>query len=210
MVEWMSADRPYQVAESLRECVCAAIANQSPGGPVGDCCVHPGQPVWNCEPACRGGVGGQVAVEVTGFEEVEAARTGPGVRGTPGCATANSRMVKVDLRVTVLRCMPGGEHDGKCGPSCDCLGEVSRTVYADAAIARAAVQCCGKKPGSKTAKFKVGKTQIVGPNGGCVGSELLVSTTVCVPACEDLLTVPLAGDVSELTKAIVEAGGRPV
>lgn len=176
----------HTLTEDVLGCVCAAlddVAGRVDGAQGCPCvaCVHPGQPAWDscCECLPGGQTGGQLNVWVeriypfTRFPDqiVEAHKCLPAGTGTA-----------VDLVVTLLRCAPTVDDLGN-PPSCDELARTARIVHLDMLTVFSAVTCCVPQTGGgrRGRRFLVREHKTVGPEGGCVGSELRVAVDLGQP-----------------------------
>jgi hypothetical protein len=83
------------------------------------------------------------------------------------------RPLAVQVLVSILRCAPSLQSSG-AAPTCDALLRSALEIHGDAYAVRRAVECCLQelKNTFQIFSFSVGGTNFVGPDGGCVGSEL--------------------------------------
>ncbi|MGP3957014.1 hypothetical protein ACTWPT_13515 [Nonomuraea sp. 3N208] len=108
-------------------------------------------------------------------------------RRPPGCSLPST--TAAEIVVTLLRCAPTLDERG-CPPTCEDLEASARVVHVDAATVYSALMCClPHTAGRRGRRFIMGRTRIVGPQGGCVGVETRV--TVALPGC-----APCPGDAS--------------
>lgn len=181
----------HDLSEAVLGCVCASLqeaAEKVEGQPGCPCrtCVVPGTPAWDsCEDPCGAddGPGGQLTVSLAriypssdaGFP----AENSP-VQGVRGCMPP--AVTAVELVVTLLRCAPGPTEDG-CPPSCEELADAARVLHIDAATVHNAMLCClpGTSNRRRGQRFVIGPQRTIGPQGGCVGIEQVV--TVALPGC---------------------------
>jgi hypothetical protein len=151
------------VVETLRGCVLAALAATDAGAPARVCEVA-GQLAWdNCD--C-----GVLAVTVDRmYPSTMFPQQAPPVQLAAACPPPYEA---VDLAVTVLRCAPGPDGQGR-SPSCTQLDAASLTWFLDVDAVRQALACClvGLRDADTVVDFVLRDTVPLGPEGGCVGSE---------------------------------------
>lgn len=164
----------HQVAVALGECVRAALAGTPAGVPTRVCVPVAGEIAWD---ACDCG---QLAVTTPrlypsrvfpaeSVEDAEQDRCGTPYLGVP-------------YTVSILRCAAGMDDDGN-PPTCEQLAADALVWHQDAAAVRRGLGCCLQEleAQDRILGWVLGPTTAVGPQGGCVGSETVV--TVALPNC---------------------------
>lgn len=178
-------------ATVLLGCVCEHLQQaheQHPTHPGCPCitCVTPGKPAWDscCDCLPDGQHGGQLTVhveQVWPYQEWPDPATG---RDMHKCAPAGMGLA-ADLVVTLLRCTPTVSDQG-FPPGCDQLQESARVTHVDQMVVAAAVTCCFPEAlparRGKRRRVLLRESRVVGPEGGCVGSETRVTVDLG-PAC---------------------------
>lgn len=173
-------------ADVLLGCVCAeleTVAARVQGQPGCPCvaCVHPGAPAWDycCDCQPEGQTGGQLTVSV---EQIYPTTRFPEpANATHRCLPAGTGLA-ADLVVTLLRCAPTVDSRGN-PPSCDVLSRTARIVHVDMLTVYTAATCCFPEAlGSRRPRqILVRDHRAVGPDGGCVGSELRLAVDLGAP-----------------------------
>jgi hypothetical protein len=85
----------------------------------------------------------------------------------------------IDLRVNILRCSPSGEDDPS-PPTCEALDVAALIATIDAWAVRVGAECCLRDLSTRTGGVKeiegyaLQQQPMIGPAGGCQGSELQV------------------------------------
>lgn len=175
----MDFTKLYRVGGLLLDCACAKLQLTETGCPDRRCIVPGIEPeaVNCCHP------GGQLTVNVV--------RTYPSRQfpvpdlGTPNNCDAPYQVAT--FNVTVFRCMPVGsvEHP----PSCAKLDDTALVVLSDMEAVRQGVVCCLRDRDTLMPTlgdayvWGLGDHLPVGPEGGCVGTNLTV--LVGLPTCWD-------------------------
>lgn len=151
----------------------------SPGGAPGRACVVPGAIAWDdCE--CWGG---QLAVAVVRWWRTASFPVELG--GEPGGQTpCDAAFLAADLLVQVIRCAPLPQEDGS-PPTCEELEASAAQAAADAYHVRVAVRCrlAELEDAGEIVAWVTGAQPAVGPEGGCVGSQLAAAAAVADPCC---------------------------
>jgi hypothetical protein len=165
----------HQIAGELLTAAAAAL-DSSPGGRPGRACVVPGAIAWD-DCTCEGG---QLAVSVGRYYRSAAFPTEGA--GPEPCAVA---FLAATILVQVIRCAPQPEGQATA-PSCEALEAAAAQVSADAWLVREGVHCRLQEldDDEELEAYQLGGQPVVGPSGGCVGSELVVVVAlgdVCCP-----------------------------
>lgn len=130
-------------------------------------CVVPGSIAWD-ECPC-----GQLAIAVTRtYPSAQFPRElgGDGLTDQTQCGWP---YMIADLTVQAVRCAPSPNERGE-PPSCDALAYSSQIVLADAHAVMAGIRCkLADLESDRTIEdYVIRPTTFIGPQGGCVGSEL--------------------------------------
>jgi len=173
----MDFTKIYRVGGLLLDCACAKLQLTEAGCPARRCLVPGIEPeAANC---CEGE--GQLTVNV--------ARSYPSRKfpvpdlGVP--VNCDVPWDVVTFNVVVFRCMPTGDRHHP--PTCDQLDDTAFTVMSDMAAVRAGVACCLRDIDTVSPilgdgyTWGLGDHASVGPEGGCVGTNLTV--LVGIPTC---------------------------
>lgn len=187
----------HQAATDLLNCICEALdqLHTDVPGLAGCPCrvgVVPGAPAADgCDGGCNvpeGEFPGQLTVNVARI--YQAARdqfpqyspsSPSSVRDLKNCAPT---ITAVDLVATLWRCSPGPDDQG-CPPTMEALGATAMQLHADMLAIQRGIFCCF--PGTDTVtrrhgrRYTMGQGATLGPQGGCVGVEQLV--TVALDDC---------------------------
>lgn len=172
--------RPYRIGALLLDCVCAKLALTPSGCPDRRCLVPGIEPsVENC---CDGKNGGQLTVNII--------RTYPSRNfPVPNIAAVNcdDPWSVTTYGIQVWRCVTAG--DIHHPPNCSALDDTALKTWTDMEAMRQGVACCLRDRSSKESvigigyEWNLGDHTTLGPEGGCVGSNLLVQ--VGIPTCWD-------------------------
>lgn len=176
----------HEAADAVLSCVCDAldeVAATLPGMAGCPCRVGvvAGSPAADgCDGGCEAVPGswpGQLTVHVqriyASTRQTFPAETQP-VRDLSACALPQT--TAVELVVTLWRCSPGPTDDG-CPPSMDSLADTAMQQHVDMLAVQKALLCClpGTDPSERRGRRAVvGRTDALGPQGGCVGFQTLV------------------------------------
>lgn len=189
----------HQAAQSLLDCVCGAIAaipDQIPGLAGCPCRVGvvPGQVAADgCDGGCNVPAGeypGQLTVNVRRVFATDnntfpretglgADRNTGGVRDRSLCRLP--QLTAVDLVVTLFRCSPIPSENG-CPPTMPELDAAALQFHADMLAVQQGILCC--YPSTELdvrrngRRFVVGSTTTIGPEGGCVGFQTVVTVAL--------------------------------
>lgn len=159
----------YDTAAALLECARLGLEEWELPAPC-RVCVVPGEIAWD---SCENG--GQLAIsrnrvyysnvfptEITQDTVVPAA-CGPGI-------------VVADYTLSLVRCAPQPKGNPPRPPTCDALSDVALLLDRDAYALRSALLCCLRdlRNDRTIIEWRLGSTQSVGPNGGCVGNTLQI------------------------------------
>jgi hypothetical protein len=178
-----------QACDNLLTCVCAELDRLPAEAGLAGCpcraCVVPGTPAVD---GCDGGC--DVAPdEYPGQLTVSVARTFTATRASfPAeisivrdlSLCADPGFLAADLMVQVWRCAPGPSDDG-CPPSCDALTEAATQLHADMLAVQRAITCCFSATNTDRRKgwrYRVGQSLPLGPQGGCVGFQAIVTVAL--------------------------------
>ncbi|MFI7467417.1 hypothetical protein [Nonomuraea sp. NPDC049646] len=190
----LTSEGLHDLMRVMLACVCEALDEAAlaveghPGCPC-RACVVAGPPAWDqCTDPCGGDqVGGQLTVHLERiFPSTEFPQEDRQVRGTPGCRAPAT--TAAEIVVTLLRCAPVLDERG-CPPACEVLESSARTVHVDAATVYSALMCClPHTAGRRGRRFLMGRTRVLGPQGGCVGVEtrVIVALAGCAPCPGDI------------------------
>ena len=180
----------HEAAEALLGCVCEALdelPEQLDGMAGCPCrvCVVPGAPAADgCDGGCDMQPGvwpGQLTVNVQrvyGSDRVNFPAEVQTARDLVACALP--QVTAVELVITLWRCSPGPSDDG-CPPPCDELAATAMQMHADLLAVQKAVLCCFAATDSgsrKGRRYTMGRTDTLGPQGGCVGFQTLVTVAL--------------------------------
>lgn len=194
----------HEAADALLNCVCEAldeVASTLTGMAGCPCRVGlvAGAPAADgCDGGCDAVPGtwpGQLTVHVQRlYASSRQAFPGeaPLVRDLAACAMPQT--TAVEMVVTLWRCSPGPSKDG-CPPAVSALEEAAMQQHVDMLAVQKAVLCC--YPGTDTSARRgrravVGRTDVLGPQGGCVGFQTLV-TVALDDVVGSITTSPQAG-----------------
>lgn len=91
----------------------------------------------------------------------------------------------IDLAVTLYRCVPGPSDQG-CPPTMAALNDSAMQLHADMMALQSAVTCCYAATDTTQRngrRYTLGAATVLGPQGGCVGIQQLVSVALdgCLP-----------------------------
>lgn len=168
----------YRVAGLLLDCACGHLTRTPQGCPARRCVVAGDAPQIEVVNCCKNE--GQLTVNVT---RVYPSRNFP----TPDLAAGNCDVPYsvASYSVQVWRCHPVGNMEH--APSCELLAATARISMSDIVAVRAGITCClrddelaGPIIGFGYA-WSLGDHVTVGPEGGCVGTNLQV--LVGIPNC---------------------------
>jgi hypothetical protein len=168
----MTPDLIVRLTQELLDCVCASLEKTSCGCPC-RAFVASGTVAWDS--CCDGG---QLWV---GVDRIYAYGTFPAPAGIVTC----SPPLATDIVIGVLRCAPTINDQGEA-PSAAALSASSAQVYEDAYAVTNGVLCC-LTPTARQRPFVMGNQRPIGPQGGCVGTELRLTVALVdpPPGCED-------------------------
>lgn len=191
----LTATAIHTMAEGVLACVCAALdelpatVEGHPGCPC-NACVVPGQPALDwCATGCGTDCPGELYV---GLRRLYPSRDFPRpfneVRTGHACPPL---LTAAEFTITLARCAPMAADDGT-PPSCEELDQAARILYADTAAVSNALHCCvpGLAEGGRRMRYLVGEQRVVGPQGGCVGLEQIVTVALGGCACPDEGSTP--------------------
>lgn len=184
------------MAHDIYACVCTALDEAATDlGPAYPGCppcggVVPGVIALDACAGCAesSGCGGQLNVAVrriypTSFDTFP--RQFSGVQGTKGCPTALN--VAAELVVGLSRCVPVSDEFGN-PPSAASLAAAAEILHVDMTAVHNALLCClpGLAPElPRGLKYTVGESRVIGPSGGCVGFEQIVTVELQGCACPE-------------------------
>lgn len=165
----------YNTTLTLKQCLVDALATTSGGLPERICVPVPGQ---IADDACDCG---QLALTVN---RTYGSRGFPIEGGDVPEADCGQPYIVADITVSIKRCAPNPDDNGN-PPTCADLAEAARILEEDRYVVRHAVVCCLKtmRDQDQIAEFQVGTQPTVGPEGGCVGSELALLVGFIGPCC---------------------------
>lgn len=151
----------YQVSARLLTAVKAELTDVP-----GRACVVPGAIAWddcNCD-------GGQLAISLNRIFASDSFPTEITVPISGGCDAA---YLVGEITVQVIRCAPQPQGEA-LSPTCTVLDTTAQLIMADALTIFNAVECelRDEYDANEIADYIVRQSVIVGPEGGCVGSEL--------------------------------------
>lgn len=189
----------HEAAEALLNCVCDALSAlpAEMAGLAGCPCrtgvVAGAVAVDGCDGGCDVAPGeypGQLTVSVNRMyatdmmqfpREVGALTTGSaggGVRDKTRCTLP--QVTAVELAVQLWRCSPGPQDNG-CPPTMAALGETAMQYHADLLAVQQGISCCYPATDTvnrKGRRFVQGQTTTLGPAGGCVGFQTLITVAI--------------------------------
>lgn len=160
----------YQVASLLVTNV-ELVLRDAPGGPVERACVVPGEIVWD---GCNCGL---LAVSARrwfltdDFPETSAAFGANAARRTP----CDLPWLIGELQLQVIRCAPIPDGNAISVP-CDQLDDAAQVLITDAYVTLTEVVAtlCELRESDQIVDYVLGQQETIGPNGDCVGTELIV------------------------------------
>jgi len=168
--------KSFLIVQELGECVAAALAETTAGPPDRVCLVVPGKIAWDkCE--C-----GQLALTVNRFYWARDATLGQ-TSDFGGASDCGLPYLVMDVTISITRCAPVGDIKNELAPSCQELLDAARSWHEDAQAVRVGAGCCLKamEDDNDILAFAMVEQPAVGPEGGCVGSELRV--LIGLPNC---------------------------
>ena len=168
--------RSFLIVQELGECVAAALADTTAGPPDRICLVVPGTIAWDkCQ--C-----GQLALTVNRFYWASSV-TLQQQSDFGGSSDCGLPFLVMDVTVSIARCAPTGDVKNELAPSCQELQDAARVWHEDAQAVRLGAGCCLKamEDEGDISGFGLIEQKAVGPEGGCVGSDLRV--LIGLPNC---------------------------
>lgn len=155
----------YRYASDILECAREQLSVTGTGVPAGMRCVVTTGEATAWDDCCNG----QLTVTIQSiFPSSNFPTQDDGTRVPCGVVAWGA-----SLAITVLRCAPTISQSGK-PPSVERVDASTQEVVADASAIRAAI-LCRFKPAAPDVDVLIGAQQFVGPEGGCVGSVLLMT-----------------------------------
>jgi hypothetical protein len=150
-------------------------------------CTVPGEVVWDgCDGGCGATTGGtgQLSVSVSGTYASSAGRFPAQDTQVRDARVCLAPLLAVEYAVTLLRCAPVADPQTGCPPSCEALSASASQVHADLFTLHQALLCCTPQTSDvrNGRQFVMGRSRVLGPEGGCVGIEQRV--TVALPGCD--------------------------
>lgn len=147
----------------LRQCLCDALAERGAGPPCW-CGIFPGQQVaWDFCGECHTGA--------CGMGYLQLARVFPSTQFPSQDVLARCRSpLAYQINVGSLRCLPVADQDGSL-PDEGAILDAALAVNLDMAAAHYAIECCI----DKTSEHMVGQYEPLGPMGGCVGGQWMLT-----------------------------------
>lgn len=132
--------------------------------------VVAGPPVWDLEACCSDGQLSANIERIYTFGNFPVQATGVNLCQAP---------LAVDIAVTLLRCFPTIKDDGS-SPSSTEIESASQAVYRDMYLLVNGLLCCLQRQGRRR-KFIFRGARVVGPQGGCIGTELTFTIEISDP-----------------------------
>lgn len=132
--------------------------------------ISAGPPVWDVEACCSDGQLTANIERIYTFGNFPVQASGVNLCQTP---------LAVDVNVTLLRCFPTLKDDGNAPSSAE-LQLASEAVYRDMYLLTNGLLCCLSRTG-KRRNFVFRQARVVGPQGGCVGTEFLFTVEIADP-----------------------------
>jgi hypothetical protein len=169
----VTPDLLTRLTQELLDCTCAALEKTACGCPC-YAFVSAGTVAW--DKCCDGGQLWVGIDRIYAYDRFPAPATG---------AIMCSPPLAADIVIGVLRCAPTLSDQGE-PPSAEALSASSAQVYEDAYAVVNGVLCC-LVPTQRERLFVMGNQRPLGPQGGCVGSELRLTVALVdpPPGCED-------------------------
>jgi hypothetical protein len=124
--------------------------------------VTAGKPVWDLEACCSDG---QLAVWV---EDIYPFGNFPNRASDINLC---SNPLAANVKVQLLRCWPAVVRDDGSAPTGPEIQAASNDIYRDLYLLTWGLVCCLKQH-ARQRKFVLNGSNIVGPDGGCVGAEI--------------------------------------
>jgi hypothetical protein len=157
----LTPDLFYLTAQEMLDCVCDALALESECGCPCSAYVSAGQPAW--DDCCNGQL--NVWLERPFFHENFPTPTSE--------AQVCRSFLAGDFAIQLVRCAPTVDDNGT-PPSDAELADSARRIYQDFYIALRALTCCLAES-RRDRLYLIRDSNIVGPDGGCVGFEIRVT-----------------------------------
>lgn len=157
----------YQLSEILIDGI-STVLTDSLGGAVARACVVPGEIAWDqCD--C-----GLLAVSVRRWFISDEFPEGAVGRGALRDSPCDQPWLVAELTIQVVRCAPSPQGNGMISVPCVDLDQSAQVVISDAYVTITEVISilCEMKDTDQIIDYVVGDQVAVGPDGGCVGSEL--------------------------------------
>lgn len=172
MVQFIGPRAHYQVGHVLLDALQAALSD-SLGGSVDRVSMVPGEIAWD-ECDC-----GLLAISARRWWLSDDFPEGQFAQSIIRSSPCNLPWLIGELRVQVVRCAPNPTGDD-VSPSVSSLDAAAEVLISDAHVVINTVTetLCELKETDQIIDYTVGEVDTQGPNGGCVGSELLVFVAV--------------------------------
>lgn len=156
----------FQIEQSLLNCVLAGLDNTGALS-IDRVCIVPGEIAWD---QCQ--CGQLVIAETQRFPSLSFP-----LEGADRTQECGSPYLVVQLTVSLTRCVPVMDQDGN-PPDCGELSVAAQQLSKDMSAVRKAAECCLDTTWNDTSQglvaYELGAQTVVGPEGGCAGSELVV------------------------------------
>lgn len=172
MVQFIGPRAHYQVGHVLLDALETDLA-ASLGGPVQRASMVPGEIAWD-ECDC-----GLLAISARRWWLSDDFPEGQFAQSIIRSSPCNLPWLVGELRVQVIRCAPNPEGNMISVPPAD-LDAAAEILISDAhvVINTTTETLCDLKETDQIIDYTIGEVDTQGPNGGCVGSELIVFVAV--------------------------------
>lgn len=146
----------------------------TPAGIPNRVCIYPGDVAWD---ECQCGMLALTTTRIFGSETFP----NEGISGV-GLGTCGLPYMVANLEITILRCVPTGD---KRPPTCEQLGDASKTMYEDAFAVWQGTICCLREMRNQgfIQEFNLAAQTFTGPQGMCAGSTLSINLGYIGPCC---------------------------
>lgn len=172
MVQFIGPGAHYQIGQILVTELASALA-ESVGGPVQRASMVPGEIAWD-ECDC-----GLLAISVRRWWLSDDFPEGQFAQSIVRSSPCNLPWMIGEFRIQVIRCAPNPQGNMLSVPPGE-LDTAAEVLIADAhvTINTTTSVLCDLKDTDQIIDYTIGETDTQGPNGGCVGSELIVFIAV--------------------------------
>lgn len=162
----------YTIASQLVADIDVALAD-SLGGRPERACVVPGEVAWD-ECDC-----GMLAVTVRRWNLSDGFPGESDTRGALRIGPCDLPWIVGELHIQIVRCAPSPNNNALSVP-CPRLDAAAEVLISDAytVINQTIITLCGYKSDEEIVDYQVGEQETIGPDGGCVGSVVVVQVSI--------------------------------